>query len=76
MDEDNSMSMHQMSNAKKGPTQPQGRRVNYDNTQSFENHLSPRNMAVPGSGKKQAKQPSQPPNPFGDNLMQDAVSPR
>jgi hypothetical protein len=74
MDEENSMSMHQMSNAKRGPTQPT-RRGGYDNTQSFENHLSPRNLAVPGSGKKIAK-PQVPANPFGESLMQEAGSPR
>jgi hypothetical protein len=69
MTEENSLSMHQMSNAKRGPTQPQGRRGNYDNTHSYENHLSPRNLAIPASGRKLAKQPSEPANPFGDNLM-------
>ena len=57
-----------MSNAKKGPTLPLGTRGNYDNNRSYDKHLSPRNLAVPGTGLRVGKQPSVPVNPFGDNL--------
>jgi len=57
-----------MSNAKRGPTLPLGTRGNYDNNRSYDKHLSPRNLGVPGTGLRVGKQPSVPVNPFGDNL--------